>query len=453
MLLIVGDDDQLPSVGAGAVLHDLLRCASVPRVELQTLFRQDPSGDIARNAHAINRGEAPTHLQRFPSAGAMLRATHAVQRAAADPLGQSGAAAPTVDGRVPGSLPSGLHDAAATRALPAGCVFVRSAGDAATASTICETVVDWLAISGYDVNRDVQVLTPMKQGLAGTHALNQRLQEKLNPLRAPPTPPGNERDAQRAARREAALLQSEFYQQSTRALQTEAERRQHQKGAAPKVPKAPKAEEALPREGDPMIQLTNDYEQQVCRRAGSSAGLPSRHPIALVSAAALSSPRAVFGPTQVFNGDVGHVTRVWRSGRVMRFSVAFRGRSAFGGAPAAVADQLAEEAVAAEREHIVEYTRAALGRDIALSYALTVHKAQGSEYPVVIMPVIEQHAVMLYRNLLYTAISRARQLVVLVGSEDVLRRAAQSDTSARRVTLLADRIDDRDFAPAVTRHM
>lgn len=417
MLLIVGDDDQLPSVGAGAVLHDLLRCASVPRVELQTLFRQDPSGDIARNAHAINRGEAPTHLQRFPSAGAMLRATHAVQRAAADPLGQSGAAAPTVDGRVPGSLPSGLHDAAATRALPAGCVFVRSAGDAATASTICETVVDWLAISGYDVNRDVQVLTPMKQGLAGTHALNQRLQEKLNPLRAPPTPPGNERDAQRAARREAALLQSEFYQQSTRALQTEAERRQHQKGAAPKVPKAPKAEEALPREGDPMIQLTNDYEQQV------------------------------------FNGDVGHVTRVWRSGRVMRFSVAFRGRSAFGGAPAAVADQLAEEAVAAEREHIVEYTRAALGRDIALSYALTVHKAQGSEYPVVIMPVIEQHAVMLYRNLLYTAISRARQLVVLVGSEDVLRRAAQSDTSARRVTLLADRIDDRDFAPAVTRHM
>ena len=104
-------------------------------------------------------------------------------------------------------------------------------------------------------------------------------------------------------------------------------------------------------------------------------------------------------------------------------------------------------------ETIVDYTRSALGRDIALSYALTVHKAQGSEYPVVVMPVLPQHANMLHRNLLYTGLSRAKRLLVLVGSEDALRRAVENDSSARRITLLAERIDDRQFAPAVTRHM
>ena len=92
-------------------------------------------------------------------------------------------------------------------------------------------------------------------------------------------------------------------------------------------------------------------------------------------------------------------------------------------------------------------------RDVALSYALTVHKAQGSEYPVVVMPILPQHSSMLYRNLLYTGLSRAKKLLVLVGSEAALRKAVENDTRARRVTLLAERVDDRNFASPLTRHM
>ena len=78
-ILMVGDDDQLPSVGPGAVLHDLLRCPRVPRVELETLFRQSADGDIARNARQILRGAMPTHLTHFDSSGALMRAIASTQ--------------------------------------------------------------------------------------------------------------------------------------------------------------------------------------------------------------------------------------------------------------------------------------------------------------------------------------------------------------------------------------
>ena len=60
---------------------------------------------------------------------------------------------------------------------------------------------------------------------------------------------------------------------------------------------------------------------------------------------------------------------------------------------------------------------------------------------------------MLYRNLLYTGLSRAKRCLVLVGDEAALRHAVANDVAARRSTLLAERVDARDFAPAVTRHM
>ena len=173
-----------------------------------------------------------------------------------------------------------------------------------------------------------------------------------------------------------------------------------------------------------MIQLTNDYSRQV------------------------------------FNGDIGRVTAVWREGRTLRFSVAFSGRAgasggaASGGAAsggAAAGGAAAGGAVAGEAE--VEYTRSALDKDVALSYALTVHKAQGSEYPVVVMPVLPAHAAMLGRNLLYTGLSRAKSLLVLVGTEESLRAAVASTSQGRRRTMLAQRIHDKSFAPPVTRHM
>ena len=176
--------------------------------------------------------------------------------------------------------------------------------------------------------------------------------------------------------------------------------------------RSPPDGETAPRVGDAMIQLTNDYKENV------------------------------------FNGDIGRVTRVWNEGRALRFSVAFASRSAIGGDTA-----MANRALSGQRDLVVEYTRSSLDKDIALSYALTIHKAQGSEYPVVVVPILPQHRNMLYRNLLYTGFSRAKQLLVLVGSEEELRRAVANDSRGRRNTLLADRIDDRNFAPPVTRHM
>ena len=395
-ILLVGDDDQLPSVGPGAVLHDLLRCACVPRVELSTVFRQDPSGDIARNAQLINRGCFPHHFRVFDSTAALRRA------------------------------------AASTTALqqrPSGCVFVSAHTEQAASEAVCGGVLDWLEAAGYDVAKEVQVLTPLKRGAAGTFALNARLQERLNPE------PDRAADAALAnsllnPTALAAMQQSDWYHTVDERMRLQQqpppppppppprqeprpeprpeprqERQQQQQqqppqpgagaGASPDV-------ESLPRVGDAMIQLTNDYEMQV------------------------------------FNGDVGRVTRVWQEGKALRFAVSFTVRASVGRDSA---------------EMVVEYTRSALGKDIALSYALTVHKAQGSEYQVVVMPILPQHALMLNRNLLYTGLSRARRLLVMVGTEGALRKAVENDSSARRITLLAERIDDKTFAPPTTRHM
>jgi exodeoxyribonuclease V alpha subunit len=77
---------------------------------------------------------------------------------------------------------------------------------------------------------------------------------------------------------------------------------------------------------------------------------------------------------------------------------------------------------------------------LALAYACSVHKSQGSEYPAVIVPVHTQHFVMLQRNLLYTAITRGKKLVVLVGTRRALRIAVRNDRLAERNTRLAERV-------------
>ena len=71
---------------------------------------------------------------------------------------------------------------------------------------------------------------------------------------------------------------------------------------------------------------------------------------------------------------------------------------------------------------------------------MTVHKAQGSEYPAVIVPLLRQHGRMLRRNLLYTAITRARRLVVLLTEPDALERAVRDTSDLRRTTLLRQRL-------------
>ncbi len=79
-------------------------------------------------------------------------------------------------------------------------------------------------------------------------------------------------------------------------------------------------------------------------------------------------------------------------------------------------------------------------KELQLAYALTVHKSQGSEYPVVILPLISAHHIMLQRNLLYTAVTRAKQEVILLGSKAALNTAVSNDYTRKRYTLLAERL-------------
>jgi exodeoxyribonuclease V alpha subunit len=116
----------------------------------------------------------------------------------------------------------------------------------------------------------------------------------------------------------------------------------------------------------------------------------------------------------VFNGDVGRVTDIVRETNQ-------------------VLVQFADEAgpLAYEPHELDELT---------LAYACSIHRAQGSEYPCVVLPLLTQHYLLLQRNLLYTAITRARRLCVIVGDERALRRAVTCDALAARNTGLAERL-------------
>jgi len=83
--------------------------------------------------------------------------------------------------------------------------------------------------------------------------------------------------------------------------------------------------------------------------------------------------------------------------------------------------------------------------EIVLSYAVSVHKAQGSEFPVVIIPVLIQHFMLLQRNLIYTAVTRGRRLVVLVGTRKALAIGIGNNKTEGRYTLLRQRLAGEFF--------
>ena len=89
-----------------------------------------------------------------------------------------------------------------------------------------------------------------------------------------------------------------------------------------------------------------------------------------------------------------------------------------------------------------DYEKSELG-ELMLAYAMSVHKSQGSEYPVIILPLTPGHHIMLQRNLLYTAVTRAKRLVILVGSKAALSVAVENDRTRKRYTLLAERLSQK----------
>ena len=284
-LLLVGDVDQLPSVGAGEVLRDLLAAGRIPRVRLTQIFRQARQSGIVVNAHRINHGQPPqlTDFRDF-------------YWFTCDPAEDSG-----------------LHPAEETAKLVVDIVARRIP-----------------AKFGLEPVRDVQVLTPMHRGPAGAGNLNAMLQDAL-------TPDGNGMQEKRYGDR-------------------------------------------VFRAGDKVIQLRNNYNK---------------------------------GKAGIFNGTVGTVTGL----------------------------SLQEQTLTVltdEDEHI-DYDFAELD-ELAHAYAITIHRSQGSEYPAVVIPLTTSSWMMLQRNLLYTGITRAKQLIVLVGSRRALAQAVRTPGAGRRHTALTHRL-------------
>lgn len=269
-LLIVGDADQLPSVGPGMVLHDLISSGASPCVKLTEIFRQAASSRIITSAHAINRGQVPDLKPMSRSDFFFLEANE------------------------PEEIRDLIVQLAHTR-LPAKY--------------------------GFDPIADIQVLTPMNRNLLGTESLNHSLQLVLNPP--------NE-------------------------LKFEIERFQN-----------------TFRVGDKVIQTHNNYDKQV------------------------------------FNGDIGHIT--------------------------AIDDDPVKLHVRFDAKRTVEYEPCDLD-ELQPAYALTIHKSQGSEFPCVIIPVSTQHYALLERSLIYTAITRAKKLCILVGDQQALSIAVNKQESRKRFT-------------------
>ncbi|PJF31054.1 MAG: ATP-dependent RecD-like DNA helicase [Candidatus Thermofonsia Clade 1 bacterium] len=94
-----------------------------------------------------------------------------------------------------------------------------------------------------------------------------------------------------------------------------------------------------------------------------------------------------------------------------------------------------------DREVVYDWEEAG---DLLHAYAVSVHRSQGSEYPAVVLPIMPQHYMLLQRNLLYTAVTRARRLVVLVGTKRAVKMAVKNDQVARRYTALAWRLQTRN---------
>ena len=305
-LILVGDVDQLPSVGPGTVLRDVIESGVVPTVRLTEIFRQAGESLIVVNAHRIHQGLGP-ELGAAPAEGVPNR----------------------VDRR--------------------DFFFMEEADPVRAAELIRDLVVTRLPRRYGLAVQDVQVLTPMHRGELGAANLNQLIQTALT-------------------------------------------------SEAPGLARGGRSF----RVGDKVMQVRNDYEKDV------------------------------------FNGDIGQVHAVT------------------GGAPAVAAAEADGAAAAAEggrssEEDGGDEASSALGNvlvvrfddrevtygqgeldELQLAYAATIHKSQGSEYPAVVIPIHTQHFVMLQRNLLYTAVTRARRLVVLVGTRKALSLAVRNaDVEAR----------------------
>jgi len=284
-LVLVGDKDQLPSVGAGNVLGDIITSGMFDINYLTYIYRQASDSLIISNAHLINQGKMPVFNNKSSD-----------------------------------------------------FFYLDTADNDETARQVVSLVTKRLPSFTNTDMRDIQVLSPLKQGAAGVENLNKLLQKEI-------TPP--------------AKNKGEFVVGSITF-----------------------------RLGDKVMQTQNDYETEWIKYHGDGR---------------------VEEGQGVLNGDIGYVTTV---NAVENFvEVTF------------------------EDNRVVQYRHGDM-LSLLLAYAVTVHKSQGSEFDVVVIPVYGGTPTILNKNLLYTAVTRAKKYVVLVGSKKYIAMMVKNNYIVLRNTLL-----------------
>jgi exodeoxyribonuclease V alpha subunit len=283
-LILVGDKDQLPSVGPGRVFGELVEADVVKTVLLSQIFRREEESSINGIAHTLNAGLAPT----IPE-------------------------------------PDGI--------IKSDAYFIVRKELDETARTVETLVADQLPKKFGFAPNEIMVLTPTNRGPLGTHILNERLQERLNP--------SGKIDSEQEITVHSTTL----------------------------------------RVGDRVCQRVNNYS---------------------------------LDDIGVFNGDIGTITEV--DARERRVVVElWDGR-------------------------LIKYSASELGQ-LSLAYALTVHRAQGSESPCVVLVLHDSHYVLLEKQLVYTAITRAKKLLIIVGSRRALFLGSKRAMAGKRFAGLGKRLD------------
>ncbi|WP_142558125.1 SF1B family DNA helicase RecD2 [Streptococcus mitis] len=277
-ILIVGDSDQLPSVSPGQVLADLLQISSIPQTRLERIYRQSEESTIVTLASQIRQGILPADFTQKKADRSYFE---------------------IASNQIPATIEK-ILDAAIRSGIPA---------------------------------RDIQVLAPMYRGAAGIDAINQLMQELLNPLQ----------------KGQISFEASQFQYRS----------------------------------GDKVIHLVNDAE------------------------------------VNVFNGDLGYITDL---------------------IPAKYTESKQDEIVIDFDGNEVSYPRNEWYK-IRLAYAMSIHKSQGSEFPVVFLPITSASKRMLERNLIYTAITRAKSKLILLGELQAFDYATKHIGTTRK-TYLIERFSD-----------
>lgn len=277
-ILIVGDSDQLPSVSPGQVLADLLQIPSIPQTRLERIYRQSEESTIVTLASQIRQGILPADFTQKKADRSYFE---------------------IASNQIPATIEK-ILDAAIRSGIPA---------------------------------RDIQVLAPMYRGAAGIDAINQLMQELLNPLQ-----------------KEQISFESSQFQY---------------------------------RSGDKVIHLVNDAE------------------------------------VNVFNGDLGYITDL---------------------IPAKYTESKQDEMMIDFDGNEVVYPRNEWYK-IRLAYAMSIHKSQGSEFPVVFLPITSASKRMLERNLIYTAITRAKSKLILLGELQAFDYATKHIGTTRK-TYLIERFSD-----------